>query len=124
MSTATTPTQLHDAVRDGINTGSVDALVGLYEPDAVFMAEDGSLTAGEQAIRAAYELLVSYGGTITLATRYCLENGDLALMSNQYTFSMPGYETTWITSELARRQPDGTWRYVIDNPYATAVAPG
>ena len=121
---ATSPTQLHDAVRDGINSGSVDALVGLYEPDAVLGAEDGSAVTGEAAIRDAYATLVSYGGSITLTTRYCHENGDLALMSNQYTFSMPGFETSWITSELARRQPDGSWRYVVDNPYAAAVADG
>ena len=39
-------------------------------------------------------------------------------MSNQYTFSMPGYSASWITAEVARRQPDGSWKYVLDNPYA------
>ncbi len=45
------------------------------------------------------------------------------MLSNEYTFSMPGYETTWITAEIARRQPDGDWKYVVDNPYAAPVTP-
>ena len=51
-----------------------------------------------------------------------MERGELALMSHQYTFSMPGYSASWITAEVARRQPDGWWKYVVDNPYA-APAP-
>jgi ketosteroid isomerase-like protein len=117
----TQPSHLHDRVRDGVNAGDVDSLVALYERDAVLMAEDGSRVVGIEAIRSAYELTLSFGGTLTLTTRYVVETGDVALLSNQYTFSLPGYTATWITSEVARRQPDGTWKYVIDNPYA---APG
>ena len=51
----------------------------------------------------------------------CRACGELALPSNEYTFSAPGYEASWTTSEVARRQPDGSWRYVIDNPYAAPV---
>lgn len=88
------------------------------------MAEDGTQAVGLTAIRAAYEATVSFGGTLTLQTRYAVECGELALLSNQYTFSMPGYETTWITAEVARRQPDGDWKYVVDNPYAAPVTTG
>jgi ketosteroid isomerase-like protein len=97
-------------------------LVALYEPNAVLIAEDGSQAVGLDAIRAAYEATVSFGGTLTLQTRYAVECGELALLSNEYTFSMPGYEATWITAELARRQPDGGWKYLIDNPYAAPAA--
>ena len=59
----------------------------------------------------------------TLETRYAVERGELALMSNQYTFSMPGYSASWISAEVARRQPDGSWKYVVDNPYAAGAEP-
>ncbi len=117
------PAELHERIRDGVNAADVDALVNCYEPDAVFMAEDGAQAVGLDEIRAAYEAIVSFGGTLTLETRYAVERGELALMSNQYTFSMPGYSASWITAEVARRQPDGSWKYVLDNPYA-APAPG
>ena len=116
------PAELHGRVRDGINVGDVDALVDLYEADAVLMGEDGAAAVGAEAIRAAYEQIVAFGGSIELATRYVLEHGDLAMLSNQYTFAMPGYSATWITAEVARRQHDGSWKYVIDNPYAASPA--
>ena len=118
MSAPRQPADLHGRVRALLNTGDVDGLVELYEDDAVLLAEDGSRAVGLDEIRAVYDVIVSFVGTLTLDTRSVVEHGDLALLSNQYTFSMPGYETTWITAELARRQPDGTWKYVIDNPYA------
>jgi ketosteroid isomerase-like protein len=97
---------LHNRIRDGINTGDVDALVDCYEPGAVLLAEDGAQAVGLEAIRAAYEAIVSFGGTLTLQTRYAVESGDLAMLSNQYTFSIPGYAASWITAETARRQPE------------------
>ena len=116
------PAELHDKVRDGINAGDVDTLVDLYEPGAVLMAEDGAPAVGLDAIRAAYEATVAFGGTLTLETRYTVECGDLALLSNQYTFSMSGYSVSWITAEVARRQEGGAWKYVVDNPYAAPVS--
>ena len=116
------PAELHERIRDGINAADVDALVNCYEADAVFIAEDGAQAAGLDEIRAAYEAIVSFGGRLTVETRYVAERGELALMSNQYTFSMPGYSASWITAEVARRQTDGSWKYVVDHPYA-APAP-
>ena len=114
--------ELHQKVHDGISASDVDALVALYEPDAVLIAEDGSQAVGLDAIRSAFEATVPFGGTLTLHTRYVVECGELALLSNEYAFSMLGYDATWITAELARRQPDGAWKYVIDNPYAAPIS--
>ena len=67
------PAELHERIRDGVNAADVDALVNCYEPDAVFMAEDGAQAVGLDEIRAAYEAIVSFGGTLTLETRYAVE---------------------------------------------------
>ena len=120
---AMSPAELHDRVRDGLNSGDLEGLVGLYEPDAVLMTEEGPPMVGTAAIREGYATVLSFGGSITLATRHAVECGELALLSNEYTFTAPGYEASWTTSEVARRQPDGSWRYVIDNPYAAPVTP-
>lgn len=110
---------LHRAVEAGLNNGDVDALVALYEPEAHFLGEDGATAVGLDAIRDVYTTLVAFGGRISVTTRYAEEQGDLALLSNSWSFEIDGSEVaSAITSELARRQSDGTWRYVIDNPYA------
>jgi uncharacterized protein (TIGR02246 family) len=112
---------LHRVVEEAFNAGDVDRLVGLYEPDATLVGEDGVAALGLDAIREAWAASISFGGKITLTTRHALEQGDLALLSNQWTFEMPGLVVSSITAEVARRQPDGSWRYVIDNPYAAPV---
>jgi ketosteroid isomerase-like protein len=55
---------------------------------------------------------------MTVTTRYVIEAGDLAILSNEWTLTAGGESMSAITAEVARRQPDGGWLYVIDNPYA------
>ncbi|HZC99538.1 MAG TPA: hypothetical protein VFA46_04895 [Actinomycetes bacterium] len=48
--------------------------------------------------------------------------GDLAFLSNTWSLSGTGPDGDPVdlgatTAEVTRRQPDGTWRYVIDNPW-------
>jgi ketosteroid isomerase-like protein len=48
--------------------------------------------------------------------------GDLAYLSNSWSLSGTGSDGEPValgatTAEVARRQADGTWRYVIDNAW-------
>lgn len=94
------------------SAGDVEGVVALYEPDAVLAFPPGELTVGTDAIRAVYaKLLVNppqFQGTIRPAIRA----GDLALTVT----NRPGNAT----AEVARRQPDGTWRWLIDQPIVLA----
>ena len=54
--------------------------------------------------------------------------GDVALMSNRWrmTLGVEGGEQAGVdgvSTEVARRQPDGGWLYVIDNPALAAALP-
>jgi uncharacterized protein (TIGR02246 family) len=112
------PADIHPAVESAFNAGDVDALVALYEPDAVMVGEDGDEAHGVDAIRAVWSALIALGGTIAVTTRQAVVQGEVALLSNRWDFSMDGaVVASAITSEVARRQPDGSWKYVIDNPY-------
>jgi ketosteroid isomerase-like protein len=92
------------------NAGDVDGLVALYEPDAVLAFPRGVVTVGAAAIRQAYERLLERKPTFPAGRgRPALRNGDLALTS---TLLPDGGATV----EVARRQPDGTWLWIIDQP--------
>jgi ketosteroid isomerase-like protein len=84
--------------------------VALYQPDAVLAFPPGQITVGRAAIREVYATLLSTRPTFTSQEqRPALRNGDLALTSTR----LPGGGAT---AEVARRQPDGTWLWVLDQP--------
>ncbi len=88
--------------------GDVDGMAVLYEPDAALDCGDGRLILGREAIRAFYAGVVATGRKYDFGDqRPAIISGDLALTS---TRSPDGS----VTAEIARRQGDGTWRWVID----------
>ncbi len=88
--------------------GDVDGMAALYETHAVVDCGDGRLMVGREAIRAYYAGLVAMGRKFEFGDqRPAIISGDLALTSTR----LPDGS---VTAEIARRQGDGTWRWVID----------
>jgi ketosteroid isomerase-like protein len=104
------PEDLSRFVVERLNAGDVEGLVALYEPDAVLALPNGQVATGSSEIRKAYERLVADKPTFTPGRQLpTLFNGDLALTSVRLADG-------GVTVEVARRQPDGTWLWVIDQP--------
>ena len=92
------------------NSGDVEGLVALYEAGAVLALSEGGTVTGVGAIRQVYEQLLATKPTFAPGTpRPALRNGDWALTSTR----IPAGATT---TELAHRQPNGTWLWTIDQP--------
>jgi ketosteroid isomerase-like protein len=88
--------------------GDVDGMAALYEPHAVLDCGEGQLALGREAIRAFYAGLVATGRKFDFGDqRAAIISGDLALTSTR----LPDGS---VTAEIARRQGDGTWLWVID----------
>jgi uncharacterized protein (TIGR02246 family) len=119
---AMTPEQIHRLFEDAFNDGDIDNLMLLYEPDAVLVPQPGSVATGTDQVRAALQGYLALNGRITLDTKLVLSVGDLAYMSNTWSLNGTGPDGSPLTlgattAEVARRQPDGTWLYVIDNAW-------
>jgi ketosteroid isomerase-like protein len=105
---AVEPEDLERLYVERVNAGDVDGLVALFEPDAVMAVSLGKVATGSQAIRQAFTDFVASGVKLTLGEQQpTLRVGDLALTSTRL-------DSGDVTAEIARRQPDGTWRWVID----------
>jgi len=86
----------------------IDGMAALYESHAVLDCCDGQLVVGREAIRAFYAGLVARGQKFDFGEqRAAIISGDLALTSTR----LPDGS---VTTEIARRQGDGTWLWVID----------
>ena len=90
------------------NVGDVDGMAALYEPQALLDCGGGRLMHGREAIRKFYGELVATGRKFEFGEqRAPMVCGDLALTSTRLPDGT-------VTAEIARRQSDGTWLWVID----------
>jgi len=119
---STTPEQIHRLFEDLFNAGDIDGLMELYESDAALVAQPGSVEHGSEQVRAALQGFLALKSRITMNTKLVLAVGDLAYLSNTWSLNGTGPDGNPValgatTAEVARRQADGTWRYVIDNAW-------
>jgi ketosteroid isomerase-like protein len=123
LSTAT-PEQVLDSIVTGINSGDLDSLMPLYESEAAFATQPGSLAPGAPGVRDALNGFISMKGKLDLDVTRVLEVDDLALVVGVWSFNgtAPDGEPVQLeakNADVLRRQTDGTWRFVIDNPWGT-----
>jgi uncharacterized protein (TIGR02246 family) len=119
---AYSPAEIHTLFRSAFNLGDVEALIALYEPDAILVV-GGNRVLGRAEIRKALEHMLLRQGRMTLETRAVVESQQgLAVLHGSWvvepaTGTGAELTTRGLSTEVVRRQPDGTWLFVIDNPY-------
>ena len=126
---ATAPEQIHQLFESAFNAADIDSLMELYESNAALIAQPGSVDHGSEQVRAALQGFLALKGRITLNTKLVFTVGDLAYLSNTWSLNGTGPDGNPValgatTAEVARRQADGTWRYVIDNAWGDQAATG
>lgn len=98
------------------NADDIDGMLELFEADAVIEVDDGRLIRGHDQIARFFEELKAQGRRFNVGVQQpALISGELALTSTRSTNGS-------VTAEIARRQPDGTWRWVVDR-YSIAREP-
>ena len=120
-----TPEQVLASIVNGINRGDLDSLLGLYERDAAFATQPGTLAHGASGIRESLAGFIAMDGELDLRVTRVLEVNDLALVAGTWSFEGTGPDGEPVrlsadNADVLRRQADGTWRFVIDNPWGTA----
>ena len=101
--------------------GDTDGLLTLYEAEALFPTHHGT-ARGADEIRTVLQGYIESGAALDFDRQVAFETGDLALIQNAWTLTTAGGDkATGVTVEVARKQPDGTWKYVIDSPDGAAL---
>ena len=124
---ATSPEQLHRLFEEAFNAGDLDALLALYEPDAALIPEPGVVVHGVDQIGPALKGFLDIGGKMKLDTKEVVTVGDLAYLMNRWSLTATNedgspLEMGAVTAEVAPRQADGSWLYVIDNAVGDLAA--
>src|SRR5262249_11284596 len=120
---AKTPDDCDALFERHLNAGDLDSLVDLYEQGAVLVATPGESGGGREASRKTLGGLVAAKAEIRLRVAQVLRAGDdLAMIYGDWSghFTDPDGARVAIAGqsiEVVRRQPDGTWRFALDDPY-------
>ncbi|MGD9851148.1 MAG: nuclear transport factor 2 family protein [Nitrospirales bacterium] len=119
------PQKMHAAFAEAFNAGKMDDLIALYEPDAVLVPQPGQQVVGHAGIREALMVFLNLNGRMQIETLSCHQAGDLALLQASWRLVATGPDHQPIeffshTAEVVRKQPDGSWLYVIDNAFAAS----
>ena len=114
---------VHPEFVEAFNAGNLDGLLALYEPGATMVPQPGQFVTGTDAIREVLGGFLALKGMIAITTRTVVPAGEVVLLHGDWRISGTGPDGNALdlggrTSEVVRRQPDGTWRYVIDDPYS------
>lgn len=118
---ANTPAELHSHFVHALNAGDLDGLLALYTDNSYLLPTDGGEAHGSKQIRAAFCVLVALRPVLQFNTRRIVDHGDFALLSADWVMrgTAPDgspVEMAGRSMEVARREADGHWYYLIDDP--------
>ena len=120
---AKNPADVNHQVTAAINAGDIDAAVAMYEPGATFVAEPGKPVIGTAAIREVMTGFMAMKPTMTMEVPIVVESGDTALLHSRWTLKGTAPDGSPVEmemqgTEVVRRQANGNWLFVIDNPFS------
>jgi uncharacterized protein (TIGR02246 family) len=116
----TSPEQLHVDFQQAFNRHDCEALVAMYEPEAILLSAGGTVQ-GREAIRELYRRVLASRPTIELRTLQATRVGEIALLFGNWTLHETGPDGAPVrrkgrNTETVRLQQDGRWLFVIDHP--------
>jgi ketosteroid isomerase-like protein len=97
-------------------------MMALYESTAKLIPQPGGPAVTEQAIRDALQGFLALKPILKVETESVVKTEDIALLRSKWTLTGTGGDGKSVTmshrgAEVIRRQPNGTWRLIIDHPF-------
>jgi ketosteroid isomerase-like protein len=118
---ADSPGHAVEILDEAFNRGDLDAVLNFYEANAVVVREPGRLARGHVEIRDFFTGAMQSGAHAKQLKTSIIEADGVALFLSRWTLNLPDAEqgTTnreFTATTVLRRQADGTWKALIDNP--------
>jgi len=108
--------------------GKIEDVLAAYEQGASLVVQPG-MTASGSELREAFKGFISMKPKFNMPQHEVIESGDIALHISPWTMDATDPATGkpiqqgGLSLAVFRRQPDGNWLMVIDNPYGAALLP-
>jgi uncharacterized protein (TIGR02246 family) len=113
---ATSPEEICRLFQQYMAEGDIDLVLSVYDPEAVFLNQSGEVKKGRQGLRQELAPFAAVKAIFDFNIKQVIQSGDIALMHTEWKVSSPQPMSVYAI-EVARRQPDGTWRWLIGDPF-------
>jgi ketosteroid isomerase-like protein len=115
-----------DAMSRAFHEGDVDGIMRTYEPGAVVVGAPGAPVTGFPALRAMFAGFIAAKAHFTFLGHEVIQADDLALHLTPWRMAGvapdgKAIEASGLSVAVLRRQPDGRWLMVIDDPHGDAL---
>ncbi|MFA5952866.1 MAG: DUF4440 domain-containing protein [Hyphomicrobium sp.] len=117
-----------ESMTAAFQSSQIDTVMGAYERGAAVLFEPGQPVSDEQKLRQMFSGMAAAKPVFTYSGHEVVVSGDIAvhIAPWQMTAHAPdGKEITQsgLSVAVLRRQTDGSWKMVIDNPHGGRLLP-
>jgi uncharacterized protein (TIGR02246 family) len=113
---ATNPEEICRLFQQYMAEGDLESALSVYDPDAVFLNQSRDVSKGREGLRQELAPLAAMKVRFDFKVKQVIETGDIALMHTEWTVSGPEPMKVYAI-EVARRQQDGNWCWLIGDPF-------
>lgn len=115
-----------DTMTNAFHQGDIDGIMKTYEPGAVVVGEPGVPVSGTPALRAMFASFIAAKAHFTFLGHEVIQADDIALHLTPWRMAGVAPDGTAVAARglsvaVLRRQPDGGWLMIIDDPYGDAL---
>jgi len=105
-----------------IRIGDLDGAMSCFDEEAIYVTEPGNFVRGKQLIRIAIEKFCAMKPDLQAQRAAGFEIGEIASWVDEWSMKASFLDGTTIemkgiSSDILKKQADGNWAYLVDNPY-------
>lgn len=104
----------------------LESALTLFELGAAFVIKPGVVVTGQSGIRQALEGFMAVKPTLAIEAQQLVEAGDVAQYCARWSIkgtdpSGHPVQLSGRSSSILRRQSNGAWLFLVDNPWGTEI---
>lgn len=117
---------LVETMTAAFHAGDIEGVMSTYEPGATILFEPGKPESDADAVRAAFFEFFAVQPNFTYAGHEVIVSGDIAVHFAPWnmTGTLPDgtpISDSGLSVAVLRKQADGRWLMVLDNPYGARL---
>ncbi|MEO8177879.1 MAG: DUF4440 domain-containing protein [Deltaproteobacteria bacterium] len=115
-----------DDMTSAFHKGDIDRIMRTYEAGAVVVGEPGVPVSGTPALRVMFSGFIAAQARFTFQGHEVIQTEDIAMHITPWRMAGVAPDGTAVAASglsvaVLRRQSDGRWLMVIDNPFGDAI---